>query len=64
MLDSGVETGAQAILRLGAPTISCRVELQVSGSGKGMSLEAWGRTQLIVRFRSFALDQADAAGAA
>ncbi len=35
VLDSGVETGAEVFLRVGAPAISSRVELQVSGNAKG-----------------------------
>lgn len=38
-----VETGAEAVLRVDAPAISSRLELQVSGKGKDMSLEAVGR---------------------
>ena len=64
MLDSGVETAAEAFLRVGAPGISSGVELQVSGKDKGMSLEAVGRSAINVRFHFFASDQADAAVAA
>lgn len=59
MLDSGVETVAEAVLRVGASAISSRVELQVSGNangngnGKGMSLEAVGRSAINCAFPLF-----------